>query len=370
MVAARLCHGLFAARAGFPAILAIVALIVATGSGAAQSTSTVPLPRLSPGKPLTALPNEGGPGRADLPPGSSRAIAGDDTGPPGGVSPFGDGLTGDDFDTAAPYAGIDTTPDVGPPKDVRPGTFTLEARMTAEGPALGTGVRWRIFGSTPGPDGKLPLVSESSGGVVYLKLNPGSYLLHASYGLAGSLKRLNISGPTGGQVVVLNAGGLKLLAINGKDQPLSADVVFDVYVADESGASERAPLTSTPPGKVVGLTAGFYHIVSRYGSSNAQVRADIRVDAGKLTEATLYQKAARLTLKLVQSRGGEAVADTAWTVQAASGETVLASVVSAFPSVILAAGDYTATARHAGATYTLPFKVEAGVDRDVEVLVR
>jgi hypothetical protein len=227
-------------------------------------------------------------------------------------------------------------------------------------------VRWRIFASAPGPDGKLPLINESSGGVVYLKLNPGSYLVHAAYGMAGSIKRLEVTGPTGGQVVVLNAGGLKLSAINGRDQPLVADVVFDVYVSDETGA----PLTTAQPGKLVGLTAGFYHVVSRYGSANAQVRADIRVDAGKLTEATLYQKAARLTLKLVQVRGGEAVADTAWTVQAASGETVLASVVSAFPSVILAAGEYTAIARHGGATYTLPFKVEAGVDREVEVLVR
>jgi hypothetical protein len=75
-------------------------------------------------------------------------------------------------------------------------------------------------------------------------------------------------------------------------------------------------------------------------------------------------------LKLVQTHGGEAVADTAWSVQAASGETVLASSVGAFPSVILAVGDYTAIARHAGTTYTQPFKVEAGVDRDVEVLVK
>jgi hypothetical protein len=184
------------------------------------------------------------------------------------------------------------------------------------------------------------------------------------------VKRINVTGPTGGQVVVLNAGGLRLLAINGKDQPLSSDVVFDIYAADESGAAERTPLASTPPGKVVGLTAGFYHVVSRYGGANAQVRADIRVDAGKLTEATLYQKAARLTLKLVQTHGGEAVADTVWSVQSAKGDTVLASSVGAFPSVILAAGDYTATARHAGVTYTQPFKVEAAVDRDVEVLVK
>jgi hypothetical protein len=364
MVAGRFSRKPLASRAGFPALFAIVALVAAVGTAWAQSNN-VPLPRLSPGKSATVAPNEGGPGRADLPPGSSRAIAGDDTRPPAAISPFSDALTGEDFDSAR-LSGIDQAPDVGPPKDIRSGTYTLEARLTPDGPPLENGVRWRVFGSAAGPDGKLPLINESSGGVVYLKLNPASYLVYASYGMAGSVRRLNVSGPTGGQVVVLNAGGLKLSAMNGKDQPLVSDVVFDVYVSDETGA----PLTTTQPGKLVGLTAGFYHIVSRYGSANAQVRADIRVDAGKLTEATLYQKAARLTLKLVQVRGGEAVADTAWTVQAAGGETVLPSIVSAFPSVILAAGEYTATARHAGATYTLPFKVEAGVDREVEVLVR
>jgi hypothetical protein len=372
----------FGWRTGIPVIVAAIALaeLVTTASAqsagasaappaVAQSSPAIPLPRISPGRGGT-LPNEGGPSQADLPPGSKNAVAGDDTGPPVAVSPFGDGLTGDDFDTATPFGGIDQSPDVGPPKDIRPGTYTLEARLTADGPALGTGVAWRVFGASPAPDGKLPLVNQSSGGVVYLKLDPGTYYIYASYGRAGSVKRITVSGPTGGQVVVLNAGGLRLLAINGKDLPLTAsDVMFDIYAAEESGTTEGTPLVSTPPGRVVGLTAGFYHIVSRYGAANAKVRADIQIDAGKLTEATLYQKAARLTLKLVQAHGGEAVADTVWSVQTAAGETVLASSLGAFPSVVLAAGDYTAIARHAGQTYTQAFKVEAGADRDVEVLV-
>jgi hypothetical protein len=172
-------------------------------------------------------------------------------------------------------------------------------------------------------------------------------------------------------VVVLNAGGLRLLALNGRDQPLpTGDVVFDIYAPDEGGTYERSLLiANAPPGKVIGLTAGVYHVVSRYGSANAQVRADIRVDAGKLTEATIYQKAARLTLKLVQVRGGEALADTAWSVLSTKGETVVASV-GAFPQVVLAAGEYKAIARHAGKTYEATFTVEAAADRDVEVLLR
>jgi hypothetical protein len=356
-------------------VSALVALTVAAAippPAVAQNATSVPRPRLAPTTPpAPALRDEGGPGQADLPPGSGDALF--EGLPPEGIvaDPFGEGdLEGGDF--AVPTGPqLDAGPDAGPPRDIRPGTFTLEARLTADGEALGDGVKWRIFGDAPGADGKLPLLGEASGGVVYLKLEPGTYFIHAAYGRAGTVRRVSVTGPTGGQVVVLNAGGLRLLALNGRDQPLpKGEAVFDIYAPDEGGAYERSLLiANAPPGKVIGLTAGVYHVVSRYGSANAQVRADIRVDAGKLTEATIYQKAARLTLKLVQVRGGEALADTAWSVLSANGETVVASV-GAFPQVVLAAGEYKAIARHAGKTYEATFTVEAAADRDVEVLLR
>jgi hypothetical protein len=42
--------------------------------------------------------------------------------------------------------------------------------------------------------------------------------------------------------------------------------------------------------------------------------------------------------------------------------------VGAFPSVVLAAGDYTARAKHDGKTCQLNFTVTSGANRDVEVL--
>src|SRR3954470_22343258 len=69
----------------------------------AQAASPIPAPRISPSR---AVPNEGGPSQADLPPGSKNAVAGDDTRPPAALSPFDDGLRGDDFDTATPYDGL------------------------------------------------------------------------------------------------------------------------------------------------------------------------------------------------------------------------------------------------------------------------
>lgn len=298
-----------------------------------------------------------------------------------GDGDFGDGelieegSSGDGLDIGAPgdFAGraAQEAPDPGPPRDIRPGSFTLEARLTLDGEPLRDGVAWRIFGDEPGSDGRLPLLGEAAGGVIYIRLDPGTYYIHAGFGRAGLARKIEVKDATGGAVFVLNAGGMRLLAVNGKDVALRAgEVTFDIFAPDEGGSDERYLLIpNAPPGGVIGLTAGTYHVVSRYGDANAVVRADIRVDAGKLTEATVYQKAARLTLKLVEVHGGEALADTAWSVVTPGGENVIESI-GAFPTVVLAAGEYTAIARHDGKIFEASFKVEAAVDRDIEVLVR
>jgi hypothetical protein len=276
------------------------------------------------------------------------------------------GASGDLIDQVAPNA-----PDPGPPRDVRPGSFTLEARLTADGPSLKDGVAWRIFGDKPGADGSLPLLGQASGGVIFVRLDPGTYYIHAAFGRAGLARKIEVKEQTGGAVFVLNAGGMRLLAVNGSDTPLAAsDVTFDIYAPDQSGAGDRFLLMqNTPPGKVIGLTAGTYHVVSHYGDANAIVRADIKVDAGKLTEATVYQKAARLTLKLVEVHGGEAIANTEWAVVTPDGDNVVESV-GAFPSVVLAAGSYKAIAQHEGKRYETDFTVQPGINRDVEVLLK
>jgi hypothetical protein len=252
---------------------------------------------------------------------------------------------------------------------VPPVPFALEAKLTEAGPPIESGMTWRIFASDPGPDGKLQIVGEAHGGSVNLQLRPGIYFVHASYGRAGATRQVKVGADVAGDTVVLNAGGLRLSALAGKDQTLSdADVSFDVYAPDEDGSDERVLMVSNaPPTKVIGLNAGIYHVVCRYGDANAVVRADIKVEPGKLTEATVYQKAARLTLKLVSEHGGEALANTSWSVVTPSGDSV-ADYVGAFPSVVLAAGDYTAIAKHEGKIFERNFAVEPGLDRDVEVI--
>ena len=132
-------------------------------------------------------------------------------------------------------------------------------------------------------------------------------------------------------------------------------------------------------GQVICLPEGSYHIVSTYldtegvGSltpvtdSNSTVAADLKIQAGKVLLASVKHKAAMLTLKLVNQSGGEALANTSFTILTPGGD-VIRELIGAFPSLVLAEGDYVAIARHDGKTFQSEFKVVSAVDRDVEVM--
>jgi len=262
-------------------------------------------------------------------------------------------------------------PEQKAPAPAKPHGVELEAKLTEDGEPIPAGMIWRIFSEKRGPDGHLPLMREQRGGTVRIDLPPGNYIVNAAYGRADLSKPLAVTGEAGHDTFVLNAGGLKLSAVVGKDQPIPPAMShFDIYPGTDAIDDETTPVASDiPPDQTVRLVAGTYHVVSRYGDANAAVRADIKVDAGKLTDATLFQQAARITLKLVSETGGEALANTSWSVVTPGGDSVFDSV-GAFPDVVLAIGDYTAVAKHDNDIHERNFTVEAGRDREVEVLTK
>ena len=99
------------------------------------------------------------------------------------------------------------------------------------------------------------------------------------------------------------------------------------------------------------------------------MRSDIRVQAGKLTDVTVTHRAAVITLKLVGEQGGEALANTAWSVLTPGGDTVKESI-GAFPRVVLSEGEYRAIAKNEGKMFERTFNVVNGVDGEVEVIAR
>jgi hypothetical protein len=121
------------------------------------------------------------------------------------------------------------------------------------------------------------------------------------------------------------------------------------------------------PGIVIRLNSGLYNVVGKYGDANAIARIDVTVEAGKLTEATLRHAAGTTTFKLVARAGGEAFADTQWSVVNGQGETVKESV-GALPTHILAPGNYTVSAKNAGEVFQRNFTLRAGDSIAVEIV--
>ncbi len=265
-----------------------------------------------------------------------------------------------------PYA----PPTIGAPlSSIGAGQLTVSAHLTDESPAIDNGLVWRIFKPETGPDGKLPLVASAQGGNGVFDLEPGSYLVHASFGRAGATKRIRIGNGLVSESLVLEAGGLKLDAIlSGGVRIPPNRLRFAVYESASDAVGERALIIpDVSPNTVVRLNAGIYHVVSTYGSVNAVIRSDIRVEAGKLTEAMVEHKAAEVTMKLVREAGGEAIADTSWSILTESGDPIRESV-GAFASMVLAEGDYSIVAKNRDNIYQRDFTVVAGRNKDVEVL--
>jgi hypothetical protein len=252
-----------------------------------------------------------------------------------------------------------------------PVPVTFKALLTEAGPPLKTGLIWRVFTPRPGPDGIRKLVSTHREAMPTAALLPGEYLVNAAYGLSNLTKKIKVeSGRSLEETFVLNTGGIKLAAVLVSGMRLSqSSVRFDILSDDEDQfGNRRKIMENAKPGLVIRLNAGAYHIVSLYGDANATVRADVTIEPGKITEATIKHAAAAMTFKLVQSPGGEALADTQWSILTTTGDVVKENA-GALPTHILAVGDYAVVAKHNGESYTSKFSVVSGQAKQIEVVM-
>jgi hypothetical protein len=272
--------------------------------------------------------------------------------------------------TPAPPAAPATPPGRTAPPTALPretGLF-LGATLGVNGPPIRSGIVWRIY-SDP-QDGTDPAVIHTSElPTPIFSLDPGPYIVHATYGLAGATRRVVMGPNATTETLAINAGGLVLGAVI-NDVPIAADrLSFNVYVPLGNDPEGRVVISGVRGGQLIRLPEGTYRIVSTYGDSNAIANADLRVEAGRVTEATLRHRAATVTLKLVAAAGSEALANTSFSVLTPGGDTIR-EAIGAFPSMTLAEGEYVVIARNGGKVYTQEFSVRAGLDRDIEVIVK
>jgi len=248
-----------------------------------------------------------------------------------------------------------------------PQTLKLSARIDEEGAPIREGVVWRIFDTQPDSSGELALVAKSDDSLASVELPPGEYVVHVAYGRAQASETVNVAPGNTEKSFVLEAGAIRLNASVTGDIPISPSLLtFDILTGGEE--SRQTPIAEgLSPNEIVTLNAGTYHVVSHFGTINAVVRADLRVEPGQLTDATLYHHASEVSFRLVSEQGGEAIADVDWTVQTAEGETVFTNL-GAFPSTVLGEGQYVVLAKRGEQVFNREFQIQAGSPREIEVL--
>jgi hypothetical protein len=273
-------------------------------------------------------------------------------------------------------------------------TLNLSAVLSGGSAPLAGGLRWRVFGAQADPDGSHPLIVESGLAQPTLTIAPGDYVVHVAFGLASAAKRVKLGAEVRSERLTLSAGALSIEGTLA-DAPIDpSKLSFAIYVPQNRNPLGKLVYAKAKAGDLLGLPEGSYHIVSTYldtvgarsvvsatGTSgksaappppaaipsNSIVNADIKVVSGKRVDVTIRHRCATLTLKLVNKQGAEALANTTFTVLTPGGD-VIRELVGAFPSLVLAEGEYVVIARHESKVYQSTFQVQTGMDRDVEVV--
>jgi hypothetical protein len=261
---------------------------------------------------------------------------------------------------------------VVPPGAASPGqaVLALSARYGKDLPVINSGLVWRIFPGRPDETGAFKLIREDRGATPNIVLPPGNYVVHVALGLVSAVRAVSLKAETDRESFVLPAGGLRIEGRVGSSKIPQNQISFAIYKGSQFETAERAPLVpNVAASDVVLLPEGIYYIISNYGDANSVVRSDIRVQAGKLTDVIVTHRAAVITLKLVSDKGGEALANTAWSVITPGGDVIKESI-GAFPRVVLSEGEYRAIAKNEGKVFERPFNVVNGVDGEVEVIAR
>ncbi|WCR55069.1 MAG: Mlr0912-like protein [Bartonella clarridgeiae] len=244
----------------------------------------------------------------------------------------------------------------------------LNAQLTNNNENIMSGLVWRVYAPILGNENKLLLVAIYEGGTARFDLKPGSYLIHVSFGHASSVEHVSLEN---GQHLIknfnLDAGGVVFNSTLFNGTINEKELRFTIYEDEKENDDTGVILANVKAQSVVRLKAGHYHVVSHYGSVNAIIRSDIQVEAGKITEVTLEHQAAQIILKLVRQEGGEALADTSWSITNDSGD-IIYETVGSYVLLVLVEGDYIAIAKNKDKIYQKVFSVISGHDKDVNVI--
>jgi hypothetical protein len=112
------------------------------------------------------------------------------------------------------------------PKSGGVGQVSLSALLTDDGQSIEQGLVWRVYRDIAGPDGKARLVSTHREANPTVRLDAGDYFINVALGRANLTRKITVVGErTAQERFVLNAGGLRLVAVLGTGEAVNEKAV-------------------------------------------------------------------------------------------------------------------------------------------------
>ncbi|MGE4244709.1 MAG: hypothetical protein AB7E66_01835 [Parvibaculaceae bacterium] len=231
----------------------------------------------------------------------------------------------------------------------------LAARLSVTGNLITRPVGWTV---------KRALASDAAGGetiftqespVTDLKLEPGDYLVEASYGAVRVAHSVRVEpGRFVGLTLILNVGGIRALStLDTIGMPVGV-VARHKVLALSGPLAGREIAASAGQGELLRVAAGSYRIESRFLPGNTVSETSVTVKPGVLTSVEIAHLAGVARIDI-----SAATRDTPWVVRTADGRDV-SSGQGIRPNLILAPGDYAIEADIAGSRRKASFSVVAG----------
>ena len=239
---------------------------------------------------------------------------------------------------------------------VEPGQegLDLSARFSGDGTSLAKDVSWSIHNAAGAT------VFEDIASTASVKLQPGSYVINASYGTARVEEAVNLpEGINLGINLVLNAGGLRLLPRIEGTLPVEVGTISKVYASSGTDAGKLVA-TSRLPGEVLKLAAGDYRVESRFERGNAVAVTEVRVKPGIMSAINIDHHAALVHFGFAKDSATPVI----WDIRSDTGEA-LPEFSGLDADLVLKPGHYLAEARSGTSIDTINFTIEPGQNRDV-----
>ena len=88
--------------------------------------------------------------------------------------------------------------------------LAVTARYGRDAAPINGGLIWRVYAAKPDATGLFPLIKEDRSATPTFVLPPGSYVVHASLGLASAAKSVQLRSDAVREVLDIPAGGVRL----------------------------------------------------------------------------------------------------------------------------------------------------------------